>query len=85
MNADQRRRILGDDVIAHIRAVVADAPSPPPEVIEVLRRIFAPSVRRRAEGREREGAPQRTGNGPLRRCSRPQPLAQQGAETMPFP
>jgi hypothetical protein len=44
MRAEERRRILGDDVIAHIRARVAATPEPPPEVIDFLRRIFARPV-----------------------------------------
>jgi hypothetical protein len=49
MDAEERRRILGDDIIAHIHAEVAAAPPPPPEVIEMLRRIFVPVVQRIAE------------------------------------
>lgn len=49
MDREQRRRLLGDDVIAHIHALVDAAPEPPPEVVEELRRIFAPVVRRLAE------------------------------------
>jgi hypothetical protein len=54
MSPEERRRILGDDVIAHIHARVAQAPPPPPEVIDRLRRILAPAalrVRKRAERR----------------------------------
>lgn len=40
MTPAERRALLGDDVIAHIDEVVAAAPEPPPEVIEILRRIF---------------------------------------------
>jgi hypothetical protein len=46
MDREERRRILGDEVIAHIHARVAEAPEPSPEVVEELRRIFAPVVRR---------------------------------------
>lgn len=37
---EERRRLLGDDVIAHIRARVAEAPEPPDEVVDALRRIL---------------------------------------------
>ncbi|MER6562117.1 hypothetical protein ABT300_31140 [Streptomyces sp. NPDC001027] len=40
MRAEERRRILGDDVIAHIHARVAEAPDPPPELVQKLRRIM---------------------------------------------
>jgi hypothetical protein len=40
MNREERRRLLGDEVIAHIEALVDAAPEPPPEVVERLRRIF---------------------------------------------
>ena len=40
MTDEERRAILGDDVIAHIREVVDAAPDPTPEVVEALRRIF---------------------------------------------
>ncbi|WP_138964572.1 hypothetical protein [Streptomyces sp. YIM 121038] len=41
MSPEERRRFLGDDVIAHIHAVVDAAPEPSPEVVAALRRIFA--------------------------------------------
>lgn len=50
MDRAERRRLLGDDVIAHIHARVAEAPPPPPEVIDVLRRIFARPAGKRAGG-----------------------------------
>ncbi|MEE1814265.1 hypothetical protein PUR59_04415 [Streptomyces sp. SP18ES09] len=37
---ERHRRLLGDDVLEHIRASVAAAPPPPPELVEELRRIF---------------------------------------------
>ncbi|MFF5972270.1 hypothetical protein ACFY7C_12195 [Streptomyces sp. NPDC012769] len=37
---EQYRQLLGDAVIEHIRAEVAAAPPPSPEVIDALRRIF---------------------------------------------
>jgi hypothetical protein len=40
MSTQMCRDLLGDDVIAHIDAVVDAAPEPTPEVVEVLRRIF---------------------------------------------
>ncbi|MDX3714361.1 hypothetical protein PV733_36650 [Streptomyces europaeiscabiei] len=40
MTPEQRRRILGDEVIEHINAVVDAAPAPTPDVVEALRRIF---------------------------------------------
>lgn len=38
--AAERRALLGDDVIAHIRELVDAAPEPTPEVVDRLRRIF---------------------------------------------
>ncbi|MGW1669025.1 hypothetical protein [Streptomyces sp. NPDC002324] len=38
--AERRRAILGDDVIAYIHERVAEAPPPPPELVDALRRIF---------------------------------------------
>lgn len=40
MTPEERRRILGDEVIEHINAVVDAAPAPTPDVVEALRRIF---------------------------------------------
>ena len=40
VDKEERRRLLGDDVIAHIDALVDAAPEPTPEVVETLRRIF---------------------------------------------
>lgn len=40
MTREERRLILGDEVIAHIDALVDAAPEPTPEVVEQLRRIF---------------------------------------------
>ena len=40
MTREERRALLGDDVIAHIHAEVDAAPGPTPEVIASLRRIF---------------------------------------------
>lgn len=40
MTRDERRAILGDDVIAHIHELVDDAPPPSPELVEELRRIM---------------------------------------------
>jgi hypothetical protein len=40
MNREERRRILGDETIAHIRARVAEAPEPSDELVAELRRIM---------------------------------------------
>ena len=40
MTREQRRALLGDDVIAEIHARVAEAPEPSPELVEDLRRIM---------------------------------------------
>jgi hypothetical protein len=45
MTREQRRALLGDDVIAAIHARVAQAPEPPDEVVEELRRILARPAR----------------------------------------
>jgi hypothetical protein len=40
MSTQTCRELLGDEVIAHIDAVVDAAPEPTAEVVEALRRIF---------------------------------------------
>ncbi|MGW5123211.1 hypothetical protein ACWEQ7_03945 [Streptomyces sp. NPDC004069] len=40
MTREERRALLGDDVIAHIHARVAKAPEPTDELVEELRRIM---------------------------------------------
>ncbi|CAM5509290.1 hypothetical protein [Streptomyces aurantiogriseus] len=40
MTREERRRILGDEVIAHIHERVDAAPDPTPELVEELRRIM---------------------------------------------
>ncbi|WP_329032204.1 hypothetical protein OIE71_04495 [Streptomyces sp. NBC_01725] len=40
MTSAERRRLLGDDVIAEIHQRVAQAPPPTPEVIDALRPIL---------------------------------------------
>jgi hypothetical protein len=55
MREEERQRLLGDDVIATIRARVQQAPEPPDETVEALRRVLAPAVRRLMEaGRRRQ-------------------------------
>lgn len=45
MTREQRRALLGDDVIAQIHARVAQAPDPSPELVEELRRIWTSNRR----------------------------------------
>jgi hypothetical protein len=40
MDREERRKILGDDVIAQIHARVAEAPEPSDELVAELRRIM---------------------------------------------
>ncbi|MFF5842178.1 hypothetical protein ACFY74_11995 [Streptomyces massasporeus] len=40
MTREERRALLGDDVITHIHECVAAAPEPTSEVVESLRRIL---------------------------------------------
>ncbi|MEI5100368.1 hypothetical protein RB200_19800 [Streptomyces sp. PmtG] len=40
MTPAERRALLGDAVIAHIRDLVKAAPEPTPDVVDALRRIF---------------------------------------------
>lgn len=40
MSPEERRALLGDDVIEHIRKEVAAAPPPPQDVIDRLRLIL---------------------------------------------
>jgi hypothetical protein len=46
MSPEQRRALLGDEVIARIHAEVAAAPEPGPELICRLRPILAPAAAR---------------------------------------
>ncbi|MFI1728242.1 hypothetical protein ACH40E_03175 [Streptomyces acidicola] len=48
MTREERRALLGDDVIALIHARVKAAPEPSDELVEELRRILAPAADRRA-------------------------------------
>ncbi|MFJ6566278.1 hypothetical protein ACIQNU_02570 [Streptomyces sp. NPDC091292] len=40
MTREERRALLGDEVISHIHALVAAAPEPSPELVDELRRIL---------------------------------------------
>lgn len=40
MSPAERRAILGDEILAHIDALVEAAPEPSPEVVDHLRRIM---------------------------------------------
>ena len=40
MTREERRAILGDEMVAKIRARVAEAPEPSDELVESLRRIM---------------------------------------------
>ena len=40
MTDEERRELLGDDVINHIREIVDAAPEPPPEFADELRRLL---------------------------------------------
>lgn len=40
MTDEERRELLGDDVIDHIREMVDAAPEPPPEFADELRRLL---------------------------------------------
>lgn len=40
MTREERLAILGPEIVAHIHELVAEAPPPPPEVVEKLRRIM---------------------------------------------
>jgi hypothetical protein len=57
MRAEERRRILGDEVIAQIHVRVKEAPEPSYEAVEELRRILAPTVRLHCEAARRRPAP----------------------------
>lgn len=49
MNREERRAILDDDVIEHIRQLVAAAPEPSDELVAELRRIMTrPGLQRPA-------------------------------------
>jgi hypothetical protein len=45
MTDEERRAILGDDIVAHIREAVDAAPEPTSELVDDLRRFFAPAGR----------------------------------------
>lgn len=46
MSPEERRRLLGDDIVEHIRAEVAAAPPPTADVIARLRLILTRPGRR---------------------------------------
>lgn len=54
MKAAERRRLLGDDVIADIHRQVAEAPEPTPELIDHLRRILTRPAARSQQADERQ-------------------------------
>jgi hypothetical protein len=56
MSPDERRRLLGAAVIAHIQSEVEAAPPPPPDVLDNLRRIFTGAAGRRTERPRRRPA-----------------------------
>jgi hypothetical protein len=55
MDREERRRLLGDDVIAHIHKCVDEAPEPPPEVVAALRRIMTRPAGRAPEQKPEPG------------------------------
>jgi hypothetical protein len=56
VNREERHRILGPAALAEIERHVASLPDPPQDVIDDLRRIFAPIVARNAQRRAAEHA-----------------------------
>jgi hypothetical protein len=40
MTREERRELLGAEVVEYINRLVDEAPAPPPEVVKALRRIF---------------------------------------------
>ncbi|MFF9568449.1 hypothetical protein [Streptomyces sp. NPDC014685] len=56
MTREERRRLLGDDVIEQIHARVAEAPAPPDGLIPELRRVLAHPAGRADEAREEPAA-----------------------------
>lgn len=56
MRAAERRRLLGDAVIADIHRQVAEAPAPTPELIDHLRRILTRPAARTRQADERQTA-----------------------------
>lgn len=53
MTSAERQALLGEDVLAHLDALVDAAPEPTPEVVEALRRIFATPLGGKPTTRER--------------------------------
>jgi hypothetical protein len=57
MTDEERRALLGDEIIAHIREVVDAAPEPDAETVDKLRRLLArPANRESAAHRPAEGS-----------------------------
>lgn len=54
MSPEERLRILGPTVVAEIHHRVAQAPPPPPDLVEELRRMFAPAVQQVLAARKAE-------------------------------
>jgi hypothetical protein len=68
MRAAERRRLLGDAVIADIHRQVAEAPEPTPELIDHLRRILTRPAARTRQADVRQTAARRT-NEAARDCA----------------
>lgn len=56
MTREERRALLGDACIGHIRDLVAAAPEPTPALIEELRRILTRPAGRPAPAAQRPAA-----------------------------
>lgn len=52
MTRAERRALLSDTELADARRQAAEAPAPPPEVVERLRLVLAPAAKRIAAERE---------------------------------
>lgn len=57
MTREERRALLGDDVIKHIHARVQEAPEPSAELVEELRRIMTRPAHHVPELRPERRAP----------------------------
>ena len=53
MKPEERLRILGAECVAGIHRRMATVPPPSPEIVEILRQLFAPAVAKlQAEAKE---------------------------------
>ncbi len=59
MTREERLRLLGPECVAEIHHMVAEVPPPTPQIVELIRQIFAPAVKQIADEKAAATAPAR--------------------------